>query len=107
MSNYNLYNFQNTIFNIFIISNYLVYGLLAFGIISNYPQYLSLFDNFIKIYISLFLLLRFNPLRRIKFTELDRKIAFSAGVFIFTTSTLNQILMYLDIQNVNILTQNS
>ena len=95
MSNYNLYNFQNIIFNIFIISNYLIYALLTFGIISIYPQYLTIFDNCVKIYISLFLLLRFNPLRHIKFTELDRKIAFSAGIFIFTTSTINQILVYI------------
>jgi hypothetical protein len=35
--------------------------------------------------------------RKIKFTELDRKIVFSAGVFLFTTTALNQVLtQYLD-----------
>jgi len=36
---------------------------------------------------------RFNPLReKYEFTELDRKIAFSAGAFILTTTALNQYL---------------
>ena len=36
---------------------------------------------------------RFNPLReKPEFTELDRKIAFSAGLFILTTTALNQYL---------------
>ena len=37
---------------------------------------------------------RFNPLReKPEFTELDRKIAFSAGVFILTTTALNQYIV--------------
>jgi hypothetical protein len=50
-------------------------------------------DYYVKIYVCLFLIWRFNPLRsNIQFTELDRKIAFSAGVFILTTTALNQYL---------------
>ena len=48
-------------------------------------------------YVSLFLLYRFNVFRKITFTDLDRKIAFSAGVFLFATTALNQTLTaYLD-----------
>ena len=36
---------------------------------------------------------RFNPLKQTyEFTDLDRKIAFSAGVFILTTTILNTYL---------------
>ena len=39
---------------------------------------------------------RFNPFRTYyEFTELDRKIAFSAGAFILTTTVLNQYLLLL------------
>ena len=39
---------------------------------------------------------RFNPLRsEYEFTDLDRKIAFSAGAFILTTTALNQYLIQL------------
>jgi hypothetical protein len=88
-----LINYQNTGFNIFIVTSYLLYILFAVGLFSSAPQYIEKLDYYVKIYISLFLLWRFNPFRDLKFTDLDRKIAFSAGIFLFTTSTVNQILM--------------
>jgi hypothetical protein len=39
------------------------------------------------------LLLRFNPFRKVEFTELDRKIVFSAAIFIFTTTAINSLLI--------------
>jgi hypothetical protein len=48
-------------------------------------------------YVSLFLIVRFNPFTRVSFNELDAKIAFSAGVFLITTTAINGLLeMYLD-----------
>ena len=92
-----LYNVQNFWFNIFIALTYTTYALLTFGIFSSSPEYLQVLDNYVKIYISMFLLWRFNPFRQIEFTDLDRKIAFSAGIFLFTTTAINQILLiYLD-----------
>jgi hypothetical protein len=87
-----LYKVQNFWFNVFIVLSYLLYILFAIGIFKSAPQYLEKLDYYVKIYISAFLLWRFNPFRTIHFTELDRKIAFSAGIFLFTTSAVNQIL---------------
>lgn len=84
---------QNTFFNIFIVVTYLLYGLFVFGIFKKAPQYLQVLDYYIKIYISLFLLWRFNIFRHVKFAELDRKIVFTAGLFLFTTTAVNTILM--------------
>ena len=70
----------------------------ALGLSSTAPEYLKTLDYYLRIYICLFLILRFNPFRKyfpiykksyIKFNDLDRKIAFSAGLFILTTSILN------------------
>jgi len=95
--NKSLYKIQDFWFNIFIGSSYLLYILFALGIFRSAPQYLQTLDYYVKIYISLFLLWRFNPFRSVQFTELDRKISFSAGIFLFTTSAVNQILTkYLD-----------
>ena len=55
-------------------------------------QYLETIQYWVKIYISLFLIWRFNFFRKIHFTDLDRKVAFSAGLFLFTTTIFNQIL---------------
>lgn len=84
---------QNTFFNIFIVVTYLLYGLFVFGIFKKAPEYLEVLDYYIKIYISLFLLWRFNIFRRVNFTELDRKIVFTAGLFLFTTTAVNTILI--------------
>jgi cytochrome c biogenesis protein CcdA len=105
--NKELYKFQDFWFNIFIVTTYSLYILFAVGIFKSAPQYLETLDYYVKIYISLFLLWRFNPFRTINFTELDRKISFSAGVFLFTTSAINQILVkYLNSAK-NVFQQNS
>jgi len=87
-----LTSYQNDAFTIFIISTYLVYILSAIGITKTAPTYLDDFDYYVKIYISLFLLWRFNMFRKIEFNELDRKIAFSAGLFLFTSTAVYNIL---------------
>lgn len=89
----NLYEIQNTSFNIFIAITYITYGLIVFGLFTSAPQYLITLDNIVKLYISAFLFWRFNPFRRIKFSELDRKIVFSSGIFLFTTTAINQALI--------------
>jgi hypothetical protein len=81
---------------IFDISVYITYGLIilsSLGFSQLAPKYLDILDYYIKVYICLFLMWRFNPFRtHYEFTELDRKIAFSAGAFILTTTVLNQYL---------------
>lgn len=92
--NNKFYQIQNLGFNFFIFITYLFYILFALGLFTAAPQYLETLDSYVKIYISLFLLWRFHPFKNIQFTELDRKIAFSAGIFLLTTSALNNIFIY-------------
>jgi len=92
MTKNNLYHIQNTIFNYIIFISYFLYIIIALGISASAPQYLETIQYWVKIYISLFLIWRFNFFRKIQFTDLDRKVAFSAGLFLFTTTILNQIL---------------
>jgi len=89
-----LYDFQNNGFQLFIFISYLLYGLSIIGLWRNAPKYIQTLDSYVKIYICLFLIYRFNPLRtNIKFTELDRKIVFSAGLFILATTAINSIAL--------------
>jgi hypothetical protein len=54
---------------------------------------LDYLDYYVRIYICLFLIWRFNPLRSTyEITSLDIKIAFNSGVFLLTTTALNQYL---------------
>ena len=92
-----IHDVQNRAFDIFIFMSWVLYFAILFGVSVNAPSYLDNVDYYAKLYVSLFLLYRFNVFRKITFTDLDRKIAFSAGVFLFATTALNQTLTaYLD-----------
>ena len=93
MSKSDLYNIQNSVFNITIVISYILYFVVALGLSASTPQYLETMHYWVKLYISLFLIYRFNPFHSISFTELDRKVAFSAGVFLLSTTIFNQILI--------------
>lgn len=93
MKSSTLHKFQEQFFNMFIILSYCVIILSALGFSNSVPKYFSSLDYYVRIYICLFLIWRFNPFRsHYEFTNLDRKIAFSAGLFILTTTVLKQHL---------------
>jgi len=94
LENMKLLEYQNKLFDIVLYISWILYFLIITGISVSAPKYLNTFDSYVKIYVSLFLLWRFNFFKRnTQFTDLDRKIAFSAGLFLFATSALNQILV--------------
>ena len=87
-----IYTFQNNFYTIVVYITWFLYFAIALGISVNAPEYLITLQSFMKIYISLFLIYRFNPFRRVRFTGLDAKIAFSAGVFLLATTAINNVL---------------
>ena len=76
-------------FNIIIIFSYLVLFSSFFGLSLIAPIYLNRFETYMKLYICFSLLIRFNPFRKKQFTSLDRKIAFSSGLLLLSTTFLN------------------
>jgi len=90
--NKDLHRFQNHAYSILVYITWLLYIAIALGLSANAPQYLDDLQYYIKIYVSLFLIFRFNPFRKVKFTDLDAKIAFSAGMFLFATTAINNVL---------------
>ena len=82
-----LFKYTTNILLFFAISSYIGFGIAK-------PSIVTTLDYYLKIFLALYLLYRFNPLRKeFEFKELDRRVAFSAGVFIFTTTVLNKILI--------------
>ena len=77
---------------------YALYFGAAIGLsIADAPNYLTTLDYYIKIYISLFLIIRFNPFTKTEFTKFDKTIAYNAGFFLITTTALTSILQnYFD-----------
>ena len=95
MNKKQLHSLQERIFDIVIYFTYFLIIISSLGLSESAPQYLHTLDYYVRVYICLFLMWRFNPLRSsYEFTNLDRKIAFSAGAFILTTTALNEYLVY-------------
>ncbi len=93
MNKIQLHKWQDKLFTIIIYISYFLIILSSLGLSEAAPKYLQSLDYYLRIYICIFLMWRFNPIRtEYEFTELDRKIAFSAGAFILTTTALNQYL---------------
>lgn len=87
-----LHYIQTKAYDIIVYTTWLLYITIALGLSANAPEYLGTLQSFVKIYVSLFLIYRFNPFRQVKFTSLDAKIAFSAGMFLLATTAIEQIL---------------
>ena len=101
----NLYEFQNKAFDYVTVFTYILYIVIAFGLSATAPTYLSDLLFYTKMYISLFLIFRFNPIRLVKFTPLDAKIAFNAGIFLLFTTLVNSVMVtYIDFFRDNVQT---
>jgi len=89
----NLYEIQNKGFDYVYIIIYILYVVIAFGLSATAPKYLNDLLFYTKLYVSLFLIFRFNPFRKVKFTPLDAKIAYNAGIFLLFTTIINSVLI--------------
>ena len=89
----NLYELQNRAFDYVTIFTYILYIVIALGFSASAPKYLDDLLFYTKMYISLFLIYRFNPFTLTKFTPLDAKIAYNAGIFLLFTTVLNSMLV--------------
>jgi len=90
----NTYETQYTMFSWATIAVYVLTALAMFGIFASAPAYLGYLRAAIQVYVGLFLLIRFHPFRetKFKFSELDRRVAFSAGAFITMATILGATL---------------
>jgi cytochrome c biogenesis protein CcdA len=94
MTLHKLHKVQERIFDFTFLIIYILYFVIALGLSAAAPKYLSFLDYYVKIYVSLFLIWRFNPFRNVKFTSFDKKIVFNAGIFVlFATTSINEILI--------------
>jgi hypothetical protein len=81
------------LYNYSVYAWYILYVLSFLGLYAKAPEYLTTVDLILRVYVSLFLIIRFNPYRKIHFTEFDRKIIFSAGIFLILSTTITSIFV--------------
>jgi hypothetical protein len=94
--------FQMNAFIVITAITYILYMVSLLGLSkTNTAPYVTSIHSYIQIYVSLFLMYRFNPFRNKKeFSELDKQIAFTAGTFLLMSGTIGVIIKkYLNIKD--------
>jgi hypothetical protein len=89
----NPHDFQHVALNYTFYIFYILYFVIAFGLNDNAPQYLSWISAVFLVYLSTFLILRFNPWRNTKFTEFDKTVAYNAGLQLLLSTIIAQSLI--------------
>jgi hypothetical protein len=84
-------NIHQKVFYVALYLSYALYFIAYFQITQYNPHYLHLLDIFIKYYVMIFLLIRFNPFVKSTFTEFDRIVVFSSAIFMLTTTALSNM----------------
>lgn len=88
-----------------LVFTYVLITLVILGLGgSNTREYLSNLNYFMKLYVCLLLLVRFNPLVQTKFTDFDKRLVFTSALFLLSTTTLEEIIVYLNKANTFLLT---
>jgi len=94
--------FQEKTFDFIIKIAFILLLVTLFGFSQKAPEYLTTIDYYLKIYICLFLIWRFNPFRsKFHFTSLDAKISFNAGLFILASTALNEYVKFVEVDIVS------
>jgi hypothetical protein len=90
-------NYHEILFDSALYLSYLFYFVAFFQLKTYNPEYLVLLQSGMKYYVISFLLIRFNPFTRVRFTEFDRKVVFSSAIFLLTTTVLDKYSRDLDL----------
>ena len=72
-----------------------IFILLLLGILQKEPTYFTEFIFIFKVFLALYLIVRFNDFRtNIKFTTLDRKVCFYSGFYLLLFAIADLIQEY-------------
>jgi len=71
----------------------IIYVFFALGFLSDKPDYVDTIEFWLKAYMGVYLVWRFNPLYPLTFSDFDRKVIFSAGSFLFTITIVEVYLI--------------
>uniref|UniRef100_A0A6C0JH53 Uncharacterized protein n=1 Tax=viral metagenome TaxID=1070528 RepID=A0A6C0JH53_9ZZZZ len=96
IDNKDFYNFEVKFLQYFSFITKLTVVLFIVGFFQSKPTFIVQFNFVVKVILALFLIYRFNSYRKhkIEFTELDRKVCYSAGIYIILISFFDLINHY-------------
>jgi hypothetical protein len=98
IDNKDFYNFEVKFLDFISIITKVSFVLFIIGFFQTKNDYIIQFNFIVKIILALFLIYRFNNYRKhkIEFTDLDRKVCYSSGVYIILISFFDLINIYID-----------
>ena len=64
---------------------WILYIIVWLGVSELAPTYLDELHFYFNLFLAIGLIILFNPLKRLTYGDLDRKIAFSAGIALLTS----------------------
>ena len=98
VDNKHIYNFEYNVLRGFSILTKLLVIFFIIGVLQENTGYLVQIIMITKILLGIFLVYRFNNWRqhKVTFTELDRRVAYSAGQYIILLAILDYVQVYID-----------
>ena len=98
IDNPSLYHFETNFLHYFGWLTKIVVLLFFIGFFQEKPTLYVYFNFLVKICLGLFLVYRFNKYRKyhITFTDLDRKVCYSAGIYILFISFAEYVNFYIN-----------
>lgn len=98
IDNKSIYNLELNFIHYFSFLVKICFFLFMVGILNNKPQSLMVMNFFIKFILGIFLVYRFNKYRskKITFSELDRKVIYSSGLYIILLSLSDFIIIFIE-----------
>jgi O-antigen/teichoic acid export membrane protein len=98
IDNKDFYNFEVNFLKFFSFITKVTVVLFIVGFFQSKPAFIIQFNFVVKTILALFLIYRFNNYRKhkIEFTDLDRRICYSAGIYIILISFFDLINNYID-----------
>lgn len=83
-------------YTIVLYASYILFAIAFTGVLAIDPSYLSTLDMIMKYYVSVFLIIRFNPWAKKAINkesrDFDRRIAFAAGFFLLLTTAAAELV---------------
>lgn len=79
-----------------IVAIYILYILVVLGLSAIAPELLLGLDSILRVFICIFLLVRFNPFRgEVVYTKTDRLVVFNATLFLISSQGLTNSAQYI------------
>jgi hypothetical protein len=78
------------VYTIYTSQNGFIKGQFSEKVLREYLDYLQVF---LRTFVVFMLLIRFNPLSNVNFTDFDRKIVFTSALFLISTTGINEVIM--------------